>query len=399
MAEKSVDRPELVVFSQYTIGGVQSYYYNLLQYDIENKFNKVWILTDDYFNNNPRPLEAYNTGYEKIFHYRSDQPLYYYLRELQQFVSNKPGLVLVNFPIDLQVMHIFRKRKKTIGFVCHDEYFVKLAEQYEFLIDFFIVHNPFFTAKLKKLLPNRAGDVYYLPYGIQLPGSCNKLNVSEPLKIIVIARMQQSKGVLDIPAIVTELKQRDISFLLTLVGDGPEKERLVKIFENHKGINFQVPNNTTALTQLINEHDIFLLPSYLDGMPVSLMETMSCGLVPVISDFNEGIQQIITPDLGYVLPKGDVAAFANAIGELNNNRSLLKELRSSVLNYAKSNFNIEERARDYYSLFERYLSLKKKIRYKYIRYVPLVDHPLMPTWLRSNYYRLKGIKNRLWKRQ
>jgi glycosyltransferase involved in cell wall biosynthesis len=390
-------KPELVFFSHNTVGGVQSYIYNLLLQDTDNRFAKQWILMDDEFNNNPRPQKPFDTGYENIFHYRSDVPVFHIIRQLQQLVSNKPGMVLASFPLELATLHTYRRKQKTIGFICHDEYFLTFARTYDFLIDVFIAHNPHFVTALKELLPHRSKDVYYLPYGITLQNNLNNLNTTAPLRLLVLARMQQSKGVLDIPALVQELQQRNIPFTLTMAGDGPERAKLETVLGEVPGIRFEQPAGSKELMELISEHDVFLLPSYLDGMPVSLMETMTTGLVPVISDFNPGIGETVTQERGYVLPKGDMAAFADVIAVLSNDRALLAEKRDAVLKYARVQFNGAERAKDYYHFFADYKLLKKPTRTKYIRYGRLIDHPKMPRFIHKNYYRFMQLKNKLLK--
>lgn len=395
MDRTTVEKPELLVFSQNVVGGVQSYYYNLLSHDAENRFSKTWILADDLFNNNPRPKQPYDTGYEKLFKYRSDTNLFHILKELQKLISNRPGMVLASFPLELAALHVYRKKNKTIAFVCHDEYFLQFAKQYDFLIDVFIVHNPHFIGELQKLLPHRKQDVYYLPYGITLSKDVNTLNTTAPLRLIVIARMQKSKGVLDIPLLIDKLRAMAVPFTLTMVGDGPEREVLEKQLSTVPGITFAQPATTAALMALIQQHDVFVLPSYLDGMPVSLMETMSCGLVPVLSDFNEGIKQVVTGDKGYVLPKGNIEAFASAIATLANDRNFLSSMRENVLSYARTQFNAAERAKDYYDFFAGYNSLKKPVRRKYIRYGNMIDHPMVPPFIHKNYYRFMKLKRKL----
>lgn len=397
MDRTSIEKPELLVFSQNVVGGVQSYYYNLLTNDAANRFSKTWILADDVFNNNPRPSQPYDTGYETVFHYRSDTNLFHILRELQLLISNRPGMVLVSFPLELAALHVYRKKNKTIGFVCHDEYFLQFAKQYDFLIDVFIAHNPHFVTALRTLLPHRRQDVYYLPYGITLGNEINTLNTTAPLRLIVIARMQKSKGVLDIPLLIEQLQQKNVPFTLTMVGDGPERALLEKQLSIVAGVSFAQPPTASDLMALILQHDVFVLPSYLDGMPVSLMETMTCGLVPVLSDFNEGIQQLITADKGYVLPKGNMEAFATAIATLAGNRSLLGSMRENVLGYARTQFDAAERAKDYYDFFAGYSSLKKPVRRKYIRYGNMIDHPMVPAFIHKNYYRFMQLKSKLLK--
>ncbi len=52
-------------------------------------------------------------------------------------------------------------------------------------------------------------------------------------------------------------------------------------------------------------HDVFVLPTQFEGSPVSLLETMSAGLVPVITDLPGGIREIVEPAVGFRLPMGD----------------------------------------------------------------------------------------------
>lgn len=125
------------------------------------------------------------------------------------------------------------------------------------------------------------------------------------------------------------------------------------------------------------------------------METMTCGLVPVLSDFNPGIAEIVTADKGFILPKGDMQAFATVIENLSNNRELLLNMREEVLKYARTQFNGAERAKDYYRFFKQYAELKKPVRYKYIRYGAFIDHPVVPKFIHKNYYRVIQLVNKL----
>ena len=385
-------KPELVFFSQHAIGGVQSYIYNLLLQDKEDWFEKRWILVDDYFNNNPRPQVPFDTGFEQVFHYRSDVPLFQTLSKLHKLISHNPGMMLASFPLELAALHVYRRENKTIAFICHDEYFLQFAKKYDFLIDVYIAHNPYFVTALKEILPHRKKDIFYLPYGIKLSDRVNVANHSNSLRLLVIARMQKSKGVFDIPILVEELISRGVDFSITMVGDGPEREELQKKMTHFPTVKFIQPPTPDALTEVIQQHDIFILPSYLDGMPVSLMETMTSGLVPVLTDFNPGIKEIVTPDLGFIFPKGDMKAFANCIEQLASDRTLLVEMRERVLSFAREAFNGSIRASEYYDFFKKFMLLKKPPRYKFISYGKLIDHPAVPRFIHKNYYR--GIQ--LW---
>ena len=80
---------------------------------------------------------------------------------------------------------------------------------------------------------------------------------------------------------------------LTIIGSGNQKEDLEK-YAKEKGIKAEfignIPNN--ELPKILNQYEIFLLPSLYEGMPKALLEAMACGL-PCIGTYVEGIREII----------------------------------------------------------------------------------------------------------
>ena len=63
--------------------------------------------------------------------------------------------------------------------------------------------------------------------------------------------------------------------------------------------------------------DVFVLPSRREGLPVALMEAMSCGLPCVASRLPGATDTLIQDGVsGLLVPPGDVAAFAGAIASM-----------------------------------------------------------------------------------
>jgi hypothetical protein len=90
------------------------------------------------------------------------------------------------------------------------------------------------------------------------------------------------------------------------------------------------------------------------------MEAMSCGLVPVIYRFNEGIQKVIKKETGYIVDSGDCKAFAQSIVELHNNRSLLLELAKKCIDRSYEDFDIEKKIVQYVEFFNDHAALLKQ---------------------------------------
>ena len=71
--------------------------------------------------------------------------------------------------------------------------------------------------------------------------------------------------------------------------------------------------------KLLRESDLFFLPSYNEGMPMSILEAMGYGL-PIISTPVGGIPKIVhNGKNGYLCEAGDVQAFSNALIEILTN--------------------------------------------------------------------------------
>lgn len=63
------------------------------------------------------------------------------------------------------------------------------------------------------------------------------------------------------------------------------------------------------------------MPSRSEGLPVTLLEATSAGVVPVVSDLASGIPDVVEHGVtGYRIPPGNIEGFANAIAEIDSDR-------------------------------------------------------------------------------
>jgi glycosyltransferase involved in cell wall biosynthesis len=194
--------------------------------------------------------------------------------------------------------------------------------------------------------------------------------------------LKEHKGIFGIPVINSHLKQLGVPVVWTIIGNGPEKNKFMELVKQEDNFSFYQPENYADVLDLLKQQDIFVLPSFLDGLPVAMLESMSVGCVPVVSNFNSGISAIISAEIGFVLDQKDHAGFANRIKCLHENRSLLASLSMGAQQLVENNYDIKKQAAQYYSLCMQYKTLKKKQRKKYINY-GISTHPWVPVYLRN----------------
>ena len=73
-----------------------------------------------------------------------------------------------------------------------------------------------------------------------------------------------------------------------------------------------------------DQADVFVLPSYREGMPIALLEAMYCGVTPVTSDIR-GVRDVMKDGItGVICDPKDSKAFAEAIKNLKEDKRLRK---------------------------------------------------------------------------
>ncbi len=105
--------------------------------------------------------------------------------------------------------------------------------------------------------------------------------------------------------------------------------------------------------------DLFLLPSYWEGCPASLLEAMSCGL-PCIASAAGGIPEIISDgENGLLIPPRDASALAGAVARLAGDPALSPRLGASARETVRNRFSLEAMVHSHEGLYHRLLSVKK----------------------------------------
>lgn len=181
-----------------------------------------------------------------------------------------------------------------------------------------------------------------------------KLNVNNPTKLLYVGRLAAEKGVVVLLQSLIMLKQQGYSFYLTLLGDGPERQALETEVIKHQlqdMVYFAGFAGQDLVRKTLQESDVFVLPSFAEGVPVSLMEAMA-SRVPVIATNVGGVTELIEHGVsGLVVPPSDAVSLKDAIASYIDH----PELRESVSKFGRSvieqNFNINTEVTKLHQLF------------------------------------------------
>ena len=168
-----------------------------------------------------------------------------------------------------------------------------------------------------------------------------------PFRIGYIGRLSPGKGLAClIRAFGCVVNEHAIPATLTIVGEGPELEQILKLRSELKLCDtIRIVPATSFPEAFYNEIDVCVLPSELEGLPLVILEALACEC-PVIASSVGGIPEVITTSaIGTLIPPGNVARLSAAIVECysRNFFSPVPLCRQHVLSY----FSIETMERRY----------------------------------------------------
>lgn len=135
-------------------------------------------------------------------------------------------------------------------------------------------------------------------------------------RFVSVGRLCEQKGQMTLVEAAARLKRDGREFVITLVGDGEMRSALERAAAHHDvgdRIVFAGWKTPAEVQAEIEGSRVFLLPSYAEGLPVSIMEAF-CLQRPVISTYVAGIPELVIPgENGWLAPAGDDVALAAAM--------------------------------------------------------------------------------------
>jgi glycosyltransferase involved in cell wall biosynthesis len=316
------------------------------------------------------------------FRLRTDNR-YSILRKINNVIPHGNGVLVSNDWYELALSHLVDTRRAVIQIV-HDEYNLELAKKFGSVVDVFVAHSKHYFDRIKSEVPFSCGRTYHLPYGIPLAKKIRTPRLGR-LRLMFLGRMVQLKGIFDLPTIDWLLANAGVSVEWTLVGDGPDKSLLQKEWKPRAPVRFLSPATNAEVLEICSENDIFVFPTRFEGFPVALLEAMSAGLVPVVTDLPSGVPEVVTKQTGYRVPLGDTAGFTSAIIELDRDRAMLESMSRAARDLIVRNFDIRIRAAAYHRLFENWKEIKlpRSIPGPVPAIGSRLDQPWLPNWVVS----------------
>jgi glycosyltransferase involved in cell wall biosynthesis len=192
-----------------------------------------------------------------------------------------------------------------------------------------------------KLSLTTRSNWYILHNAIDVPKALAKPTVytaGSRLKILFVGRFEKEKNLPTIIAIARQLKSREVSAHITLVGDGSlavQVKEQIRASDVEDFITLQGWVNYEEIDRVYRAHHMFLIPSIHESFGIVVLEAYKNGLA-VLSSTAGGLKEIVIDrETGYTFDAHDVDGFTSKIRELVDNPEQLAKLQVNAQKFVR----------------------------------------------------------------
>lgn len=187
--------------------------------------------------------------------------------------------------------------------------------------------------------------IMYVPNGVDMSlfhRESAPAPLHTPLKVLFVGRLVEEKGLFVLLEAWKTVAHEHKDCRLDIVGDGCLRQQLedkASYFNIADTVHFLGKSNNTAAHYKLA--DIYVLPSFHEGLSNTLLEAMASGL-PVISTQISGTSDIIRNGVtGFLVKPGNPNELAQAILTLLKSKDLREEMGQGAQSVIQNKFSIE----------------------------------------------------------
>jgi glycosyltransferase involved in cell wall biosynthesis len=356
------------------MGGVGFYYQTLLNSSLPEQVNLIFVQTS------PQRLELSSTGKATILN------LYTAIKDCWRFtkaviighpqlahISTAYGLSFVKHAHCIFVARLFGRRVLlhphcSLAVLYYEQsklwqwYFRQVIR----LTDGVVVLSKEWL-KLSSIVPDR--KIYYLPNAIDLKlyhdiakKHISAVGFTKPCKILYLGYLGKQKGSFELLDAAIAIHSQELDMIFDLVGGALAPDELDQLREKittlhlEDCIRLHPPAYGTDKLNFFQDADIFVYPSYKEGMPIAVLEAMACGL-PIVATRVGGLPDIIQDGINGILVEiGKPEQLASALCKLANDHQLCVSMGNVGYQLVCEQYDIEQHVSKLVDIYTKVLS-------------------------------------------
>jgi glycosyltransferase involved in cell wall biosynthesis len=205
--------------------------------------------------------------------------------------------------------------------------------------------------------------IKYIPYGTPLPSGKASLPSIDRFRLVYVGRLvEEQKRASEVARALCLATLTYPNCEAVMYGDGDAKPAVQAVLEQYKGHKvtlFGRVDSQKIQNKLLESHALVLLSDY-EGLPISVLEAMACGVVPICLNIRSGVSELIKDGENGFLVCDRKDDFLKAVGKLQSNAKLWENLSQNAVKTIQESYSESFCAREWISLFEYLNSRKSK---------------------------------------
>lgn len=203
------------------------------------------------------------------------------------------------------------------------------------------------STDIEKLLMLSFSDkLVVIPNGVHIPDTVNKSKLFQRLTLVVVSRFDYQKNTSTLVEILTKLSNIDVIEKVFVLGKGDELHKIVSLVNGGR-LSFEVDilGNVNDPDYYYSQSHAILNTSRWEGLPLSVLEAMAFGVVPVISDVigNKDILKS-THKCGCLFPLEDTNVAISFLEEIFSNHDVFDCFSNNARTLVLEKYNEERMA-------------------------------------------------------
>lgn len=181
------------------------------------------------------------------------------------------------------------------------------------------------------------------------------LNENEKVTILFMAWVTRNKGIFELIEAVKMLKKENVNFKVIVAGKGDDYERIVeeiKLADLKEEITLMGWVLGEQKLSILAESDIFVLPTYFDGYPNSLLEAMASGKACIATNVGSIPDMMSNMDTGILVDKKDYNQLFQGLKVLIQNPVLRGEMSLKAREQVKVTNSMDSGISKFQNLFK-----------------------------------------------
>jgi glycosyltransferase involved in cell wall biosynthesis len=161
------------------------------------------------------------------------------------------------------------------------------------------------------------------------------------------------------PRVFIEIANRlkgDPSIRFYMTGAGPERDAVLELIKRYRLTDrIYVPGFVPNVRPLMEQSDVVVLPSIVDGMPLTVLEAQTLGKPVVASRVGSLPAMVADGETGFLCDAGDIAMFCLRISQLKQSPELRARVGDNARIRATAAFGAEKMLAEYLALIRELL--------------------------------------------